>query len=63
MSHRSPRKSKAAKRRFPEAYEEGMDAYLDGKSLEDNPYQKPTVKIPIRLDKWLWWRRGWFGWC
>lgn len=37
-------------------YDEGMDAYLDGKKLDDCPYTAQSVN-------WLWWRRGWFGWC
>lgn len=46
-----------------DTYEEGMDAYLAGKSLEDNPYPKPKKWSWGRGNKWLWWRRGWFGWC
>lgn len=40
--------------KLPPAYWQGMDAYLDGKTIEDNPY------IP-KSNGWLWWRRGFWG--
>ena len=41
---------------YPEAYWEGDDARLEGKGPNDNPY-------PRGSKNWLWWRRGWIGWC
>jgi hypothetical protein len=40
----------------PKAYEEGMDAGLAGKHPRENPYKEGSKK-------WIWWRRGWIGWC
>lgn len=55
MSHKK-------RKEYPEAYDEGIDAYLDGKSLNSNPYTPPKKWSWGRDNAWLWWRRGWFGW-
>lgn len=39
-----------------EAYEEGVDAALAGKSVDANPYRE-------RSRNWICWRVGWFGYC
>lgn len=41
-------------KRFSKEYEEGLDAAIDGKSIDTNPY-------PPQTNKWIAWRCGYFG--
>lgn len=41
-------------RKYPDAYEEGLDAICENEPLESNPYPPDT-------GKWVAWRAGWFG--
>jgi len=47
-------KRRYAKYRDHPAHEEGQDANLEGKRLEDNPY-------PSHTEEWYAWRVGWYG--
>lgn len=43
-------------KKYNKEYEEGLDAAIDGKSIESNPY-------PPHTQKWIAWRCGYFGIC
>lgn len=47
-------------RRLRDAYWQGAEAFIDGKSLNDNPYRSPP-DAEMFHSEWYFWRKGWFG--
>lgn len=50
------RETRQAIKDNPEAYDFGLDAAIDGKGIDDNPYVRDS-------SQWVAWRAGWLGVC